>query len=85
MAEKFSFEMLPVSQTFGFHGLYNLPSIMGLDVKILFDHLQPKTAVRARPLAEREFFTITAKITPEMRCEALPMAREIGVLLTHWT
>ena len=67
MAEKFSYEMRPVShQTFGFHGLWNLPSIMGLDVKILFDHLQPKTAVRffrafrdaceALPMAERELF-----------------------------
>jgi hypothetical protein len=47
MAEKFSYEMYPVShKTFGFHGLFNLPSIMGEDVQILFDHLQPKTALR---------------------------------------
>ena len=47
MAEKFSFEMTQVShQTFGFHGLFNLPSIMQQDLQILFDNLQPKTAIR---------------------------------------
>ena len=67
MAEKFSYEMLPVGhQTFGFHGLFNLPSIMGKDVQFLFDHLQPKTALRyfralrdaceALPMPERELF-----------------------------
>ena len=67
MAEKFSYEMYPVShKTFGFHGLFNLPSIMGEDVQILFDHLQPKTALRffrafrdaceALPMPKRELF-----------------------------
>ena len=66
MAEKFSFEMRPVShQTFGFHGLYNLPSIMGADIKILFDHLQPKKLRCAFFMAERAF---------RDACEALPMA-----------
>lgn len=47
VAEKFSFEMTQVShQTFGFHGLFNLPSIMQQDLQILFDNLQPKTAIR---------------------------------------
>lgn len=67
MAEKFSYEMYPVShKTFGFHGLFNLPSVMGKDVQILFDHLQPKTALRyfralrdaceALPMPKRELF-----------------------------
>ena len=67
MAEKFSYEMYTVShKTFGFHGLFNLPSIMGADIQILFDHLQPKTALRffrafrdaceALPMPERELF-----------------------------
>ena len=73
MAEKFSFEMYPVKhKTFGFHGLFNLPSIMGTDIQILFDHLQPKTAVRffrafrdaceALPMPERELFYNYCKI-----------------------
>jgi len=63
MAEKFSFEMTPVSHsTFGFHGLFNLPSIMKEDLQILFDNLQPKTAIR--------FFRAFRDA-----CEALPPPR----------
>ena len=72
VAEKFSFEMAQVShQTFGFHGLFNLPSIMQQDLQILFDNLQPKTAIRffrafrdaceALPPPGRELFIITVK------------------------
>ena len=47
MAEKFSYEMVPASHnTFGFHGLFNLPSIMKNDLHVLFDNLHPKTAIR---------------------------------------
>ena len=67
LAERFSFEMYPVShKTFGFHGIFNLPSIMGADIQILFDHLQPKTLMRyfrafrdaceALPITERNLF-----------------------------
>ena len=47
MAEKFSYEMVTVSHnTFGFHGIYHLPSIMKNDLQVLFDNLHPKTAIR---------------------------------------
>ena len=47
VAEKFSYEMHPVShKTFGFHGLFNLPSVMQDDLPLLFDNLRPKTAIR---------------------------------------
>ena len=47
MAEKFSFEMTHASpRTFGFHGLFNLPSIMQEDLQILFDNLRPRSVIR---------------------------------------
>lgn len=67
MAEKFSFEMTPASHlTFGFHGLFNLPSIMQEDLQILFDNLRPRSVIRffrafrdaceALPPSDRELF-----------------------------
>lgn len=47
MAKSFSYEMVgPERPTFGFHGIFNLPQVMGDDVGILFDHLSPKSVVR---------------------------------------
>ena len=85
MAEQFSFEMYPVKhKTFGFHGLFNLPSIMGTDIQILFDHLQPKTAVRffrafrdaceALPMPERELFYNYCKIHSDELMQAAKAA-----------
>ena len=43
MAKLFSYEMVgPERPTFGFHGIFNLPQVMGDDVGILFDHLSPR-------------------------------------------
>ena len=47
MAQLFSYEMKdPAKPTFGFHGIFNLPKLMGDDVEILFEHLSPKSVVR---------------------------------------
>ena len=47
MAQLFSYEMKdPAQPTFGFHGIFNLPKLMGDDLEILFEHLNSKSVVR---------------------------------------
>lgn len=47
VASKFSYEMKSSEfETFGFHGLYNLPKVMSDDIEILLENLTPQLLVR---------------------------------------
>ena len=67
VAKLFSYEMEQVDhETFGFHGLYNMPKVMGHDIDILFDNLSPQYLTRyfrafnscceSLPTREREMY-----------------------------